>query len=433
MAEVRVDQNKKKKLEKKAALVKGLQAGAFNNVPLVGGMAALFGGAVNKVVNERASARSAAMPPRQDLGRTPLRVDPLTNRQADPNAKRRGTVQRDPMQELLDALNQRYEGTMPGFDDAEATAALDAAFGTTMQGITGLRDRTNQNFTESDQNLQSMHTAYQNDIANNGAAAFNKIADQHGNSIVGNRDSSVQALTALQDDSRAKREAMLRNLGLEASAAAPESTELQDAQQSIISRSNADKQSSDNIREANLAYNTGAAQSVGAAGLERRAALQRQLGEAMGTIDAKEMDARSAYQQQRASMASQKAGMQNDRAQFEYGMFRDEQDGIRGILDQMMNAQGETPEAPVIKGYAGLAQDLVNSGIDQNTASNAMRAHAQLMSSPEYQNMKNRGQDPTPYMLRSMQEQFGIPPSVAIQLVTNYGNLGNTSGFAALG
>lgn len=435
MAEVNLDKKKSQKKNTRATVSKGLMGGAFNNVPLVGGLAALIGSSANKMANSQRSERNRNMPDRQDLGRVPLNIDPTTGRAMFGGEGTKNVtkgIERDPMQELMDSLSQKYSGTMPGYDDSEARAALSAALDSTLSGINGLRETTNRNFTESDFNLKDMHNAFQNDIATNGAASFNQIADQHKGNITSNRDSSIDALTQIEDQSRAKRAAMLQSLGIQESAPADTGNEISNVQNSIVSRSNSDATSADNARQANLAYNTGAAQSVGMQGMQRRAELQRQLGDAMGTINAKEMDARSAYQNQLAQLGMQKAGNQNNLAQFEYGMYRDEQDGARGLLDQLLSQQAETEEAPVVKGYAGLAQDLVNSGVDQNTASRAMQSHAQIMASQDYQKMKNRGQDPTPYVLRAMQEQ-GIPPAVAIQFVTNYGNLGNTSGFSALG
>lgn len=432
MAEVKLDQKKKGKVDKRAVLSKGLMGGAFNHVPLIGGLAALIGGTANKLNNNQRS--NNRMVERQDLGRQPIQIDPMTNR-AVPRERMKSVGrmdERDPMQDLLDELRKGYSGTMPGYDDTEARAALSAALDATLSGINGLRETTNRNFTESDQNLKSMHSAFQNDIATNGAASFNQIADQHKGNLNANRDESVGVLTQLEDDSRNKRAAMLQSLGIQESAPADTGNELQAAQGSIVNRTNADVTAADNTRQANLAYNTGNAQAVGMQGMQRRSELQRQLNEAMGTINAKEMDARSAYQGQLAQLGMQKAGNQNNLAQFEYGMYRDEQDGVRGLLDQLLSQQGEAQEAPVIKGYAGLAQDLINSGVDQRLASQAMQSHATIVASEDYQKMKNRGQDPTPYVLRAMQEQ-GVPPAVAIQFVTNYGNLGNTSGFAALG
>lgn len=367
---------------------------------------------------------------RQALPTEDLVIDPLTHRQAGPDYYKRMAEEAsrpDPMEELLNALSEKYSGTMPGYDDSEAIAALDSALGNTLAGFGKLRDTTNANYRESDANLQSMHDAYRNDIQTNGAKAYNGISDTLVNSNNQNRDSSVASLTAAEDESRNKRAAMLRSLGIEEAAAAPESSVLSDAKTNIVNRTNTDQSFAESQRATNQSYNTGVAESVGAAGVQRRSELQRQLGQALGTIDAKEMDAQTAYQNQRAQIASQRAGNQNNRAQFEYGMYQDEQQGLRDQLESMM--QGGEPTK--VSGYSGLAQDLINSGVDQGTASNAIKAHAEIIASPEYMKARQKGQDPTAYTVGELTRR-GIPVSVALQYVTNYNNLGSTSSYQAM-
>lgn len=384
----------------------------------------------------RGPARKASSKPtykRQALTPEKLVIDPATGRKAQQDYFDRMAQEEeveDPLESLFAQLEQGYQGTRPGFDNSEAMAALDAALGNTLQGINGIRDTTNANYKESDANLESMHRAHQNDIATNGAKTYNGIADSLVGSIQQNRDESVGTLTNMEDESRAKRTAMLKSLGIAEAGAAPESTVLKDAAANIVSRSSTDDAFAESQRANNLSYNTGLAASVGSEGNQRRAALQQQLLKANSTIDAQEMDVRSQYQNQKAQLANQAAGAQNDIANFEYGMYQDEQNGIRDMIDQFTSATEESKPVAT-KGYAGLAQDLANSGVDQTTASQAIRSHAEIIASEDYLKARQKGQDPTSWVIGQMTKR-GIPVSVAMQYVTNYNNLGSTSGYSAV-
>jgi hypothetical protein len=277
-----------------------------------------------------------------------------------------------------------------------------------------------------------MHRGFQNDIQTNGANRFNQIADTQKANLQADNQKSQDYIANIKAQDMAKRNAMLQNLGLTAqSAASPDESvnPLNEAVASIASRNDANVTNAEADRGSNLAYNQGIAQSVGQQGVERRADLAQQLQAIFGKVDMATADAQAQNAQSRYEL-EQNAGNQ------QYQQWRDQKGFLGDTLHQLeqdeaekqkLAQQGQKPQD--VSGFAGVGQDLLNTGYDPREVQHAMGVLAQVVNSDDYYRdaNSNSGNDKVSTIARLLQKNGVTSPTLALQLATNYANLGNVS------
>ena len=337
------------------------------------------------------------------------------------------------LEQLLDKLDDPYGG----FKGEVDTSALDNALKSRLGAISNLRSNTNNNFSISDQNIANMHNAMKRDVETTGKAAFNDISNDQIAALQANQNQAVQGLQAQKAQENAQRMAMLKNLGIEASAGTPTDTSAYDQGiASITNRDTAERANAIGDRATNLAYNQTVANSIGQQGAERRAALTQQLQSILGQLGMAESEANSDYANGVAQMQQQAKDrdydMWNQNRNFDRQMYGDlfgqkmqlddrayqrEQD----MQKMLMQAPPKTP------GFGGLAEDLLNTGYGQDESTRAMQVLSQVLTSPEMQAIPAEA-DRTAY-LAALLKRGGVNDVMAGQLATNYRNLGNVSSY----
>lgn len=358
------------------------------------------------------------------------------NKQQFDDANYRGPSgpQKPQQSSLFDELLGKVTSDWSGIDKSKIDySPLDNALNARMGALNGLRDKSQQNFDKSDANLESMHRGFQNHIQTDGSQRFNNIADQQKTNLTASNDIAQNNLQQIKSDDMAKRQAMLQNLGIQAAGAQEDSSAqgLNQAIGSIESREQADLVNADQDRASNLAYNQGIATSVGQQGVERRGDLSQQLQAIFGKIDMAGADAQAENAQQRFQLEQSAGDKQYDQFRNQQGFLGDtlgmlQQDAME--RDKMAMQQ---PKPAEIGGYAGLNQDLLNSGYEVPQIQNAMGVLADIVASDYRKGIDpNAGYGETDILMRRMREN-GIDPMLAFQVATNYSNMGNTSNYTA--
>lgn len=349
---------------------------------------------------------------------------------------RSGVMDVDHRQSLFDDLLGKITADWGGPDKSKIDySPLDKALQAKMDALNGIRSKAQGNFDVSDTNLESMHRGFQNDIQTNGANRFNQIADTQKANLQADNQKSQDYLANIKAQDMAKRNAMLQNLGLTAqSAASPDESAdpLNQAIASIASRNDANVTNAEADRGTNLAYNQGIAQSVGQQGVERRADLAQQLQAIFGKVDMASADAQAQNAQSRYEL-EQNAGNQ------QYQQWRDQKGFLGDTLHQLeqdeaekqkLAQQGQKPQT--INGFAGVGQDLINSGYDIPEIQKAMGALADINAGDYMQGVDpNAGYDKVHIYMKKLINDYGIDRNLAFQVATNYANLGNTSKYDA--
>lgn len=337
----------------------------------------------------------------------------------------------DSQSSLFDELLGKVTSEWSGPDKSKIDySPLDTALNARLGALNGLRDKSQQNFNTSDANLESMHRGFQNHINTTGAGNFNKIADTQKQNLTASNDIAQNNLAKVKADDMAKRQAMLQNLGIEA-AGAQEDTSAQGLNQaigSIESREQADIANADQDRASNLAYNQGIATSVGQQGVERRGDLAQQLQAIFGKIDMGVADAQAENAQQRFQLEQGASDRQYQQWRDNKGFLQDTLGMLQDDALEREKLAAESGSDPAtIGGFAGIGQDLLNSGYEVPDVQNAMGVLSEITAGDYMKGIDpNAGYNQVSIINRRLQ-QNGIPPMLAIQLATNYANLGNTS------
>lgn len=352
----------------------------------------------------------------------------------DADRSRTGVMDVNPRDTFMDDLLGKITADWSGPDKSKIDySPLDAALNAKLGALNNLRDNTNQNYDKSDLALEQMHNALQNNINTQGAQNFNNIADTQKQNLNADTQQSQQNLQNIKAEDMAKRQAMLKNLGIEAAGAAPDPSAdvLSQAQGSIASRNDANVVTADQNRGTNLAFNQGIANSVGQAGVERRSDLTNQLQNILGRIGMSEADAKSQDAQARFAL-EQNAGNQ------QYQQYRDQKGFYTDTLHQMQQDEANAQKLAMdqqaagskqtVSGFAGLGQDLMNTGYDPKEVQNAMGILSNITSGDYMQGIDpNAGYDKASILNKLLQRNGVTSPMLALQLATNYANLGNVS------
>lgn len=243
--------------------------------------------------------------------------------------------------DLIEKIKSGGDGGA-GANQENALRILQEAFDSNLGALNGVRTSARNNFNESDRNLEAMHRVFQQDTATKGADAFRGITKEHINSVENTTNQGTNRLAAMAKQQQAERQAMLRNLGIEA-AGAVESTEddpLMSSIGAIEKRGASQKNMAQGIGSANLARNQGMATAIGREGLERRSDLRQQLDSIMNGLTREEAGARNQFSSQKAQMQLEFSKQNQERAQMEI-------ESAKEMLDQIYQqrlSQVETAE-----------------------------------------------------------------------------------------
>lgn len=335
---------------------------------------------------------------------------------------------------LFDQLMAEFQSKWSGPDKSQIDySPLDKALQARLGAIGNVRNQANQNFDKSDANLESMHRGFQNHISTEGANQFNQIADNAKGQLTGINADSAARLQAIKADDQAKRQQMLQALGIQASGAAPDESAnaLTQAQASIGSRNEAELANTEQDRATNLAYNQGIATSVGQQGVERRGELQQQLQSILGKLGMAEADATQEDAMARYELEQNQGNQQYQQWRDRQGFLGDTLGMLQDDAQKMAEAQSKGSDVK-INGFSGLAQDLVNTGYQVPEIQGAMGALSNILAGDYMKGVDpNAGYARTDILNKLLQRE-GVDPMLAIQLATNYGNLGNTSSYQAM-
>jgi len=107
------------------------------------------------------------------------------------------------------------------------------------------------------------------------------------------------------------------------------------------------------------------------------------------------------------------------------------QDRAFDMQRMQMEQDAQASEIPEVQGFAGLAEDLVNTYNDPQSSQRAMQVLSQIVTSPDMGAI-TEGWGKVECIANRLKEN-GIPDMMALQLATNYGNLGNVNGYTPLG
>jgi hypothetical protein len=326
---------------------------------------------------------------------------------------------------LMDRLNEEYEGPDPSQMDF---SALDRALQGRLGQLTAARDQIRGNFDTSDKNLEGMHRAFENQVRTDDAARYNQISDQLKSNLTGNMNQGVGNLEAARAKAVAERQAMLQNLGIQAAGAAPDpgAEALNQGINTMTSRNNINQNLADQQRATNLSYNNTVAQSIGQAGVQRRAALQNQLQGLLGKVAMAEAEAKAQNEVER----QRSIGTQSDYA---YKRWNDRQNRTQDLFDTLagiesreriagMGGEGSRPQ-----GMNSIAEQLAMSGIDPSEASNAVGILGRVLGGGNFLHNANRDSegneqpyDTTAVLAQKLQNE-GLDPMTASQVAMLYG------------
>ena len=190
----------------------------------------------------------------------------------------------------------------------------------------------------------------------------------------------------------------------------------------------------DTMGASNQAYNQSVVNSVNQQGAERRAALTQQLQAIQNQLAMAEAEATSQTEQAKANGVLEMQQAMASAPDNGYDVFRDRQSNLMDIYKIMIdqqNQEAQQTDPTQVRGFGGLAQDLLNSGIDQNAAAGYMNTLSGVLGSEYMQGIHpDEGYDRASVIARRLIEQ-GVPQVIAGQLATNYANLGNNAYYTA--
>lgn len=372
------------------------------------------------------------------IPRASIMPSKITNPSYNPNGTRQGaddipesTYRDGPpppslLETLLGHLQEQYQRPDPSQFD---TSIIDNALKDKLGLIENLKAQTQGNFDKSDVALQGMHDAFKHSIETDSANRFNQIADQQKSMLGSDVQNTVNALTASREKATNERADMLQRLGIQAAGAAvdPGNTAMDRGIADAQAKGLTDQTLADNRRASDLALNNTMAQSVGMAGVQRRAALQNQLQAILGKADMAEMDAKS-------QSATAKANLINDAQGNMYKAFNDRQDRYQKLFDTILhdntlNSRYQMQYGNNGAGGGGMGS-LANSlqGVDPEEAANGLAALSDILGNGNYLDGANGPNGTTPYdrtavLANKLVQDKHINPSVALQIATGYNKL----------
>jgi hypothetical protein len=344
------------------------------------------------------------------------------------------------MEQLLSGITEQYQPTpRPDMSAqiAEFRAGLDAALAARLGALGGIRNNAQESFNTSDRNLAAMFQQNANNIATQGSQRFSDITAGQKQGITQTRDDTINTLQGDRSKQMAERAEMLSRLGIQDAAAGPDivSDTLSQGIQRAGDRANINLNMADTMGASNQAYNQSVVNSVNQQGAERRAALTQQLQQIQNQLAMAEAEATAQTEQAKANGVLEMQQAMASAPDNSYDVFRDRQSNLMDIYKIMIDQQNQEAEQadPVqVRGFGGLAQDLLNSNVDQGTAAAYMNALSQVVSGEYMQGIHpDEGYDRASVIARRLKDEKGVPDPWATHLATNYANLGNNAYYTA--
>lgn len=298
------------------------------------------------ITGKRANEMSAPAPGGGNALQRGLNSFPWQQPQATPEFDLSGSGNTDSgsdmAAEILARLGQNFSFDRGGVD----TSAFDEALAARMGVIDKAKGTANTNFAESDSNLEGMHNAFEKQVRGQ-APALGKEFDNSASQISGAFDGTVQENRDDQANYNSSREEMLSRLGIAPAANQP------DVVNEAFTKTMGRAQEGEDIRLAEnavnrtgaLERNTGFADSIGAAGVERRSDLNSQLQDILGKLEGQGAD----YQAQAAEGKMNYLNGQEDKSyqrflqdrNFDMGMLSEVNSNNRGIASDQAKADAE--------------------------------------------------------------------------------------------
>lgn len=339
---------------------------------------------------------------------------------------------KDSQSALFDELLGKMTSGWSGLDKSKIDySPLDKALEGRMTALQGARDKSQANFDTSDVNLESMYRGHQNNISTEGANRYNQIADTQKANLNASNAAAQANLQGIKAEDSAKRVAMLKNLGLEESAGATDvsADPLNQAIGSIAARNDANVTNAEADRGTNLAFNQGVATSVGQQGVERRGDLSQQLQQVFSKLDMAGADAQSENAQARYQLEQNAGNQQYDEWQNQQGFYNETLGMLQKDAQEMEKIRMGQNKPAEVGGFAGIPQDLRNSGYDDAEIQNVMSRLSEAVSSNDYKNASMSGGDKVSIAMKELADLGITDKALAFQAATNYVNLGSTSNY----
>jgi len=311
----------------------------------------------------------------------------------------------DPMEDLWNLLNEKYSGSP--VDTSFLQEALNAQTG----AIDNARNQAQENFRTSDSNLAGMHDAFRNDILAQ-APKIQEQNQQYQTDLKGIFDNTLQENAQRQAANKAQDTEMLSRLGIAPAATQPDlvGQEIEQGNQRAVGSRDARLAESATIGNSELQRNTAAANSVGAAGVQRRSDLNMRLQEILGQLGGKEADVRSQFAQ-----AQGQAGQENEQRQYER-FLRDRDFNLDRYGNEMENRLKASEQDSTLQGF---------NGLQATTNPDVQRAIVDIISTQPDLDIRN----PNQVMIALRKKYPHINPDEAFSYLAQYNNLGSTNKF----
>jgi hypothetical protein len=311
----------------------------------------------------------------------------------------------DPMEELWNLLNEQYSGSP--VDTSFMQDALNAQTG----AIDNARNQAQENFRTSDSNLAGMHDAFRNDILAQ-APKIQEQNQQYQTDLKGIFDNTLQENAQRQAANKAQDAEMFSRLGIAPAATQPDlvGQEIEQGNQRAVGSRDARLAESATIGNSELDRNTAAANSVGAAGVQRRSELNMRLQDILGQLGGKEADVRSQFAQ-----AQGQAGQQNEQRAYDR-FLRDRDfnlDRYNSEMDSRLKASGQDS---TLQGF---------NGLQATTNPEVQKAIVDVISTQPDLDIRN----PNQVMIALRKKYPHINPDEAFSYLAQYNNLGSTNKF----
>lgn len=283
--------------------------------------------------------------------------------------------------ELMGKINREY-----AYDGA-GDKLVDEAFQGSLDALGTARTRTNDNYSTSRENIDSLTNSHVANIKGADRDAVNRIGDDLTSSYKANFGENASRLKADRAEEIALKTDMLKRLGIQ-DAGLGSAGEVQTA---AIAENSADQagamQQANTYKSADLTRNVEQAQSMANAGVERQSDLRRQLDGILGGLDTQEAGVRN-------DISTAKLGaQQSDRANFqkEQGYYND---SLQALLSDQSNREESQRDFTY-------QQSLDQAKFDQQAASDAAKNGGVAGTNSAFDVVDSRiaakGKNPTDY------------------------------------
>lgn len=336
----------------------------------------------------------------------------------------------DPLDARLAEIQKLMQGVNMEGDPAAFQGDVDAAFAGSFGAINNARARAKEGYNESDNVLANLTKGHVDQIQHGDRAAIGKANDD----LVGGLDKTYkQANTDLSADRQkeisAKTE-MLSRLGLQEAGIGSAGKEQTEAISRMTQQQAGAKDQAAGYRQADMVRNTELASSQADAGLERRAALRRDLDKINGNLDNSAATVENAKAQ--AMLSGKNASKADGMKMLEFY-----QNQIKDISDTKERREQTSYDRGIdARDFAAKSQggggvyEAVKQSIQNTTGQNAqpyMEAYTDVVSKNGYDSRS--GADKIAFYQQAMikaakDKGVNLDPQTALSFITGVENYG---------